>query len=121
MSKSDLFVQGFDLKEDMVVELFITRLPLTWIEFFRNYLYTFKNGRPNKLVKTQSLRQLIYSISPTIVYCNDLYTNESNPYLLMSTEKIDYEYIIYAIKVWGKIQLSKIKDIDIKEEFITWL
>ncbi len=121
MNKSDLFVQGFNLKENITVELLTTKIPLKWIEFFRNYLYSFKNGRPNKLVKTTSLRQLIYSISPSIIYCNDLYTKEADPCLLISTEPIDYEYIIYAIQVWGKTQINKIKDLDTKEEFIQWL
>lgn len=121
MNKEALFLQGFNLRRNLTENLYVTHIPLKWSEFFKDYLFEFKNGQPTRLVKTQSLKEIIYAISPRIVYCNDLYTRESNPYLILSIEDIDNEYLIYAIQVWGENQIVKIKDIDRKRAFLQWL
>lgn len=121
MKELEVFLEGFELKGDLKENFYMLSFPSSWIKFFKDYLYSSDRGQLRKLVKTTSLREIIYSITPEIVYCGDCYVVKENEAWILSKELIDFDILIYTIQQWGKAQLVNIKDYHIKQEFQLWL
>lgn len=111
--------QGFSIKENLDITLYKIDFPEKWFEEFYN---NFFDGRYNKkLIKTTNFRKIIKSISRNIVYVGDLYSFNFDKTFIISKEKIDKDNLVFAIKEWGEIAKTSLKNLDLRKEFKNWL
>ncbi|MGL4742230.1 MAG: pPIWI_RE module domain-containing protein [Sarcina sp.] len=111
--------QGFEIKKNLEIEVFILKFPDKWIEDFMTNFYDFKWKK--KAIKTNKLIKLLKSFSKDILEVTDLYSLKYDNTWLISQKKIDQTLLIELLTEWGDCVKETIRNFDERDKFKEWI
>ncbi len=109
---------AFRVKENLEINLYVMKMPERWVKVF--YSDFFDSVARKKLLKTKPIEELLYAVSPEILYIGDFYNSCSDKTWIVSTERINKRSLFSVVKSWCSFVLNDLRNPDIREGFIEW-
>lgn len=110
---------AFRIKGSLEINLYVMKMPEKWIkDFYNNF---FDSGTKKKMLKTKPIEELLYAVTPEILYVGDFYNNFSDKTWIVSTAKVDKRCLFSVVKSWCNLVINDLKSPDARETFNEWV